>query len=281
MLRYGIPEQRLPLATLQEDLAQLRQSGIEWRMDSEVSADEASKLLERGFDAVFVAPGLWQARTLTIPGIESQGVWAAMAFLSTGRTAPERINECVTGQNVAIVGGGSVAMDVALTARELGAKRIYVLALEEQNQLPATQSELRSAWADSVEVRPHCRVVRVLQHEGRVVGLEGIETEWIQPGSLAPSNARDIPGTEFRLRVGVVIQAIGQTAMTNMRAVLGKASTPATVGSNDPDSQQPIPGLFAGGDLVRGAGTVVEAVGDGKRAAEAIHAYLAAKGVQK
>lgn len=279
MLRYGIPEQRLPTHVLEEDLAELQQAGIEWRMGEAMTSQQAAQLLHEGYDAVFLAPGLWRARTLQIPGIDAQGVFAAVQFLEAARIRPQTLIPTFEGKDVAVIGGGSVAMDAATTALELGAKRVVALALEEQRQLPATQAELQMAWAIGVEIRPHSRVVKLSTHEGHVVGLEGVQTEWINPGSVAPENARDIPGTEFKLRVDVLVQAIGQKASAEMGGVLTLATATAqTPGQPQPGKAET--GLFAGGDIVRGAGTVVEAVGDGKRAAQVIHDFLSAKEVQ-
>lgn len=280
MLRYGIPEERLPVEVLEDDLAELKASGIQWHMGKSFEGKDASELLKEGYSAVFVAPGLWQSKRLGIPGIEAAGVSTAVEFLAQARTGKVALEAELQGRNVAVIGGGSVAMDVATTARMLGAHRVYAIALEQLDELPATESELQHAWASNVELRPHSRVVKLVVQEGKVVALEGVETEWVEPGLLVPSNARDVPGSSFRLVVDRVVQAIGQGAGPELGTVLAAARAEQGSAWVKPETQETgVPGLFAGGDISRGAGTVVEAVGDGKRAVDAIHAYLTGKGV--
>jgi len=264
MLRYGVPRSRLSSEALRGDLEELEALGVAFKLEHEVAGDDpAATLLGQGYNAVFVGTGLWKARTLDLPGMDLHGVTTAIAFLDDGQAAPERCEALVKGKNVAIVGGGSVAMDVARVAREHGAARLYAVALEGMDELPAEPGELEEARADGLQILGRHRLTRVLGEGGKVTGAEGVEIAWIEPGKLVPENARDIQGTAFKLRVDAVIQAIGQVPAHGgmMRVDEGTQATGR-------------PGVFAGGDIVRGAGTVIAAVGDGKRAADAIHRRL-------
>jgi len=264
MLRYGVPETRLPGSALTSDLDELTALGVTIELEHEVTSDDpAAELMSQGYDAVFVAPGLWRPLKLDLLGVNLEGNSTAVKFLDHNRSAPEKCDALVKGKNVAIIGGGSVAMDVARVAREHGAARLYAITLEGVNELPAQRDELDEARDDGLQILGQHRVTGILGEEGYVTGIEGVETEWIEPGKLVPSNARDIEGTSFTLKVGAVIQAIGQ------------APERGDLLDVDPDTLLTVkPGAFAGGDIVRGAGTVIGAVGDGKRAADAIHRHL-------
>jgi len=281
MLRYGVPESRLDDAKLDADLAEIRELGVEFKTSTLIeSEDGGAALLQQGFAAVFVAPGLWAPITLELEGADLDGVGNAMSFLEQTRAEPAKARSLVEGKNVAVIGGGSVAMDVARCARELGAGRIYAIALEGMTELPAMTDELEDALKDGVIIKPQCQVTRILGEAGKVSGLEGHETEWIEPGKLVPSNARPIEGTSFKLRLGAVIQAIGQRPTAAAGKVLTSGKKQGALLEADADTQATsVAKVFAGGDIVRGAGTVVAAVGDGKRAADAIHRMLAGKEV--
>ena len=267
MLRYGVPPMRLDEAKLDADIEEIVERGVELRTSTTIEGEEgAAGLLSQGYSAVFTAPGLWAPVRLPVPGMDLANVSTAVEFLADITLDPERAESLVNGVNVAIIGGGSVAMDVASCAHALGARRIYAIALESMTELPAMEDELEQARRDGVIVKPQCQVTRVLGEDGRVCGVEGVETEWIQPGLLVPDNARPIEGTSWRLKVGAVIQAVGQRPAKEAGGELIVAD-PATQAT-------PTQRVFAGGDIVRGPSTVVAAVGDGKRAAEAIHRLL-------
>ncbi len=275
MLRYGVPQSRLGDQALDADLDQILALGVKVETSQSIDPDRAAKLLDDGFAAVFLAPGLWRPARLDLPGSDLPGVSTALDFLRQVYSEPEAARALVGDRNLAIIGGGSVAMDVARCARELGARRIYAIALEGMTELPAQPDELHQAFADGVMLKPQCRVTRIVGEGGQLVAVEGVETEWIEPGKLVPDNARDVAGTSFRVAVGAVIQAIGQRPDDHAAAMPRGARRTGTLLSADPASgETSVAGIFAGGDIVRGASTVVAAVGDGKRAAAAIHARL-------
>lgn len=283
MLRYGVPRSRLSDEVLEGDLAEIARLGVEFRLGVRLEGEDAAPgLLDDGFDAVFVATGLWRPYRLDLPGADLDGVDDALSFLARARHDQAAARDLVEGRNVAIIGGGSVAMDVARCARELGAARIYAIALEGPTELPAQGRELEGARADGVIFMPHCRATGILGEEGRVHGVRGVETEWILPMNFKPDNARTVDGTSWQIRAGAVIQAIGQGPSDGARAIVAKAHKKGwTIEVDDVTQATSIGGLFAGGDIARGASTVVAAVGDGKRAADAIHGLLASKEVAR
>ncbi len=272
MLRYGVPDSRLPNALLDREVNDLKRLGVEIKLNTAVA--DASELLNQGFDAVFMAPGLQLGIKLKMKGSDLEGVTSAVEFLEAAHNDAAALKPSFAGRNVAIIGGGSVAMDVARISRELGAKRIYVLCLEAMDEMPAAKDELEHAQADGVIFHPQSRTVEIVGEGGKVVALKGIETEWAIPGNLSPQNARDIEGTEFNLKVSHVIQAIGQGVTDQTKALLGAVDWYGRTVTVTTDQATSVHKIFAGGDISRGPGTAIEAVGDGKRAALAIHNLL-------
>lgn len=279
MLRYGVPPSRFEQRTLDADLDEILGLGVELHAGAPIKGDDgAAKLLDQGYQAVFAAPGLWRPYRLDVPGSDLKGVTTALDFLADMHSEVAKAAALVKGTNVAIIGGGSVAMDVARCCRELGAQRIYAIALESMTELPAQRDELDQAFKDGVVVKPQCQLARIVGASGAVAGVEGHETEWIEPGKLVPQNARPVEGTGFKLRVGAVIQAIGQGPSDEVGQILTQVKKSGPRWSVDETTQATaVKRVYAGGDVVRGAGTVVQAVADGKRAADAIHALLSGK----
>lgn len=272
MLRYGVPVHRLDDSVLDADLKDILDLEVEIKTDTMIDREDgAKKLLEEGYNAVFVAPGLWKANTLPIDGIELDGVTTALAFLDDARHKADTLENQVKDKVVCVIGGGSVAMDVCSSADMLGAKRIYVVALEGTNELPAQPEELQEAMEQGVRFRVQSQVDKILGDAGHVTAIEGREIEWIEAGKPIPANAKALDGSEFKLPVDIVVQAIGQAPAERVGQILTKAERNGRLFKADPEKQSTsVSKVFAGGDIVRGPATVVEAVADGKRAAEAI-----------
>lgn len=280
VLRYGVPEFRLNSFFLDRELDDLRKLGVAFRCQSRIGTRGVDKLFKQGFRAVFVAPGLWSPRRVKIPGADLAGVTTAAEFLESVRQrGPARAAKLVKGKNVAIVGGGSVAMDAATTARALGARKIYAVCLESPAEIPADRDDLQLARDNFVIVKPQCQLTEILGRNGRVTGVRGTETEWVRPKLFVPANARAVPGTDFSLAVGAVIMAVGTGAESSLRDLSSRirfAKSGAIEAAKDGVST-PDPLIFAGGDIVRGPALVVQAVKDGKEAAKRIAARLAKK----
>ena len=279
ILRYGIAPMRLGPELIDQEVARIAEMGVDIRTDESIAGPDALEgLLARGFDAVFVAPGLQAGHALAVQGADLPQVVTALEFLASANTDGEdgRAYDLVHGKDVVVVGGGSVAMDVANTARAFGAGRITAVSLEGLDALPADRDEIAYAQRSHVIFRPQARVVRVLSDGGgdaaAVSGVETIEIDWKEPGSCAPSNAVDRPGTEGRIRAKTVVVAIGQKL--DARGVeatrgLGRAAR-GGVAVDEATGRTTDARVYAGGDAVRGGDIVVRAVADGKRAAAAI-----------
>lgn len=252
---WGIPSFRLPKDALQDSIANLKSLNVEFKLGSTLNSEsEILNLLEKGYNAVFVATGLSKPVELDIFS-NYENVASATDFLKAVKT--KRRDYGIGGKTVAVIGGGAVAMDAATTAKALGAKRVYTVSLEDLNEMPANEEELDVARKAGVVFKPSAQITEVVNDGKKIIGLKGIETEWKVKENFSPSNAVQIKGTEFTLKADLVIQAIG--------------SRPGfKVGEKS--------GVFTGGDISNGGATIAQAVGDGKKAAEKIHAFLT-KGV--
>ena len=214
ILRYGIAPYRLGDEVIDQEVGRIEAMGVEIRLSTPVQGkDGLDALLRQGFDAVFVSTGLQVGNRVPLEGGELPQVVTALEFLASANVDGPLGDafRLVHGKDVAVVGGGSVAMDVANTAREFGAKRVYALSLEGLDELPAAREEVEAAQAHHVIFEPQTRVTRVLAADGAVAGVETIEIDWKEPGKLVPSNAVDRTGTEGRLKVHAVVFAIRQS----------------------------------------------------------------------
>lgn len=266
VLTQGIPPFRLDRSFVESEISYVERLGARIRLGVENVAP--AELIENGYDAVFLAVGVWRPYTLDIEGGELEGVLVAGDFLMD----VARGGRPDVGRDVVVIGGGNVAIDAATTALRLGAERVTACSLERGEELPAFRSEIEEAQSEGVEFRMATRPVRILGEGGRVTGYEGVGISWKEPGLLVPSNAEDVPGTAFSLAADTVIEAIGQGVRDRFEGVetdgrgfvLTDAETMATS----------MRGVFAGGDIVSGGATVVQAVAEGKRAADGIRDYL-------
>ena len=281
VLRYGVPRFRLNEEFLDRELADIEKLGVKFRTKYRVRPGALDKLLDKRFDAAFVATGLWKPYELKMPGADLANVTNATAFLEEARgKGRAKIRRMVNGKNVAIIGGGSVAMDVANTSKGLGANKVYCICLEDMEQIPSSADDLQMALDNFVIIKPQSQVTEIVGRQGRVAGVKGTETEWIEPGSLAPSNARAIDGTEFGLKVNSVVVAIGSGPEPENRDLAGKIRylksgiiRTKKDGVSTTDTR-----IFAGGDATRGPALIVDAVADGKEAANKILSGLTKEG---
>jgi glutamate synthase (NADPH/NADH) small chain len=283
VLRYGIPEFRLPKRILDEELDRVRALGVDIQTDVLVGRTlEVDELLDgMGYEAVFLGTGAGTPTFLGIPGESLNGVYSANEFLTRVNLMgawrfPEQDTPVNCGRAVAVVGGGNTALDAVRTARRLGAERAYLVYRRSRREMPARQEEVRHAEEEGIDVRFLTNPVRVVgDAEGRVVGLECQRMELGAPGADGRARPVAVAGSEFVLDVGTVIEAIGQSPnpivqRTTPGLDVGPRGT-VTVGEGQATSR---PRVFAGGDLSRGGATVILAMQDGRRAAAAIDAHL-------
>jgi len=279
VLRYGVVSYRFDMNFLEHELEDVKALGIKFQCNSPIEGKNAAeKLLQDGFDAVFLAPGLWDAATIKPDGKDIQGLFSSVDYLSALRDGHfEKMEKNIKGKAVAVIGGGSVAMDCIESAVRLGAKDVYLIYRRSYSQMPAEPDERIEALEAGVHfVLLNQPLDYVTAKKNRLKGLKLVRTRL---GALDASGRRrpeEITGSEWTLDADVVIEAIGNKAPDESPEWYPKVDVDGNkLIKTDPETgRTSVPGLFAGGDIVRGPALVVQAVQDGKVAARAIKEYL-------
>ena len=294
VLVYGIPEFRLPKAIVQKEVDTLRALGVDIETNvvigKTITIDE---LFEDGYEAVFVGSGAGLPRFMGIPGESLKGVYSANEFLTRSNLMKAYRAESSTpifrAKSVAVVGGGNVAMDAARTALRLGAEHVYIVYRRSMDELPARREEVEHAMEEGIEFRLLNNPTKILGYSnpddprdtknGCVIGMECIRMELGDPDEKGRRRPVEIPGSEFVMDVDAVIMSIGTSpnplikstteglAVNRHGGIIVEEETGATSKT----------GVYAGGDAVTGAATVILAMGAGKTAAKAIDEYLMGK----
>ena len=271
MMRYGIPEYRLPKQVLDNEIRYIEESGVNIKTNTPVK--NAEELFKQGYKAVFVATGSWASHKVGVPGEETKGVLYAVDFLRRANSGEKvKMGDCV-----AVIGGGNVAIDSARLSRRLGAKEVHLICLEScdltcKDRMPAQDVEIEQAEGEGVIIHPNLGVRKILADRGKIVGLETIQCTSVinEQGRFAPEFG---DGAAPTIAADMVIVAIGQRPDDKDFVELER--NPAkTIKIDDMTFETNIKGIFAGGDATKGAGTVSEAIGAGKKAALAIHRFL-------
>ena len=276
---YGAPPQRVPQNLVAAEIEQVRSLGVRIETAAPFGVHHTvDDLLAGGYGAVYLAVGLQQAITPGIPGEDLEGVvtWKELLDGFCAAHLGEGDEPSLTSQ-VIIVGGGSVAMDVAGAARRLGAEDIDVVCLEGPDEMPACRDELEEARQAGVRLHPRSMPLEITAEDGKVSGLKVVRIRWKEPGRFVPDNAESIAGTEYRLLGSSVVFAIGaQPAPELSKALPGvKLDRGGRVVVDPETGATSRAGVFAGGDIAAGGGTtIVKSVAEGRRAARAIDDYL-------
>ncbi len=292
VLSYGIPEFRLPKdQVVQKEIENIERLGVTIETDAVAgrlyTVDEL--LGEEGFDAVFIGTGAGLPRFQGILGEELSGVYSANEFLTRCNLMkayrfPEYATPIKVGETAAIVGGGNVAMDAARTALRLGAKKVYIVYRRSEAELPARAEEVAHAKEEGIDFRLLTNPVAIEGDEnGWVTSLRCICMELGEPDASGRRRPLPIEGSEFTLPVDTVIVAIG----TGPNPIIAQ-TTPGlettkrgNIAADEETGKTSKEGVFAGGDIVTGAATVILAMGAGRKAAAAIDAYLTEKRAKK
>jgi glutamate synthase (NADPH) small chain len=284
VLIYGIPEFRLPKAIVRREIRQLEARGVEFRNNHVIgrtfSVDEL--FTELGFDAVFIGSGAGLPSFPDIPGIGLVGVYSANEFLTRANLMqayrfPVTDTPIVRGRQVAVIGGGNTAMDAVRTALRLGAERAWLVYRRTAHEMPARAEEIEHAREEGVEMILLAAPVALLGDDrSRLQRMRAIRMQLGEPDTSGRRRPVPVPGSEFDLDVDVVVFAVGQgpnpliPATTPDLHVSRRGLICADAASGATEKK----GVFAGGDVVTGGATVISAMGAGRRAARAIHAYL-------
>jgi glutamate synthase (NADPH) small chain len=284
VLVYGIPQFRLPKEIVYYEIDNLKKMGVELRTDWVIgkSAMVHELFHEYGYDAVFLGTGAGLPYFLGVPGENYIGMLSANEFLTRvnlmrAYNFPTYATPVRTGRRVAVVGSGNVAMDCLRTAKRLGADEVICVYRRTRNESPARKEELEHAEEEAIDFRWLSAPVEVLgNEEGFVTALRIQKMELGEPDASGRRRPVPIPGSEYEIAVDTVIAAIGQGPNP-----VATKSTPGlelnrhgNIVADQETMMTSIPGVFAGGDIVTGAATVILAMGAGKQAARGIHAWL-------
>jgi glutamate synthase (NADPH) small chain len=280
VLIYGIPEFRLPKDIVQAEVDRLRESGVQIEPNSIIGKTFTLAELRERFDAVFLAVGAGLPVFMNVPGENLKGVYSANEYLTRvnlmGAWTEDADTPVLKGQRVAVVGGGNVAMDAVRTARRMGAEEARIVYRRGREELPARAEEVHHAEQEGIRFDFLTAPVEVLGDEnGWVTGLRCQRVNLGEPDDHGRRIPTPIPGSEFDVSCDMVVVAIG----TRSNPLLTATAPELQINEwgymvIDENGMTSMPGVFAGGDIVRGAATVILAMGDGKRAAAAMDRWL-------
>jgi glutamate synthase (NADPH/NADH) small chain len=283
VLMYGIPEFRMPKKIVQAEVDYIKKLGVEVKTDYTIGRIfTIDELFASGFDAIFVGSGAGLPRFMRIPGENLGGVYSANEFLirvnlMKAYMFPEYDTPIRIGKTVAVIGGGNVAMDSARSALRLGAEKVYIVYRRSKQELPARAEEAENAEEEGIIFRFLTNPVKFLGDEsGWVKAIECIKMELGEPDASGRRRPVPIEGSEFMMDVDTAVIAIGQTPNPLIqRTTEGLETTKwGTIVAQEETGETTKKGVYAGGDVVSGAATVISAMGAGKRAARSIHEYL-------
>ena len=290
VLVYGIPEFRLPKAIVAKEVDTLKKLGVKIETNVVIGKTlTVDEIFDMGFEAVFIGSGAGLPNFMGIPGESLKGVYSANEFLTRsnlmksyreGPTTP-----IMKGGKVAVVGGGNVAMDAARTALRLGAEKVYIIYRRSMEELPARHEEVEHAMEEGIEFSLLCAPTEILGYNnpedprdpknGFVKGMKLIKMELGEPDARGRRRPVEIEGSEYEIDVDTVIMSIGTSPNPLIKSTTDGLEVNARGGIIvNEDGLTSRGGVYAGGDAVTGAATVISAMGAGKTAANAIDEYL-------
>ncbi len=295
VLVYGIPEFRLPKSIVAREVESLSAAGVKFMTNIIIGKTlTVDELFGEGFEAVYIGSGAGLPMFMGIPGEELKGVYSANEYLTRSNLMkayrPDSPTPIMKGGSVAVVGGGNVAMDAARTALRLGAEKVSIIYRRSEKELPARREEVEHAREEGVEFRFLCNPTRVLGYSnsddkrdpknGCVAGLRCIRMELGEPDERGRRRPIPVEGSEFDIPADTVIMALGTTPNPLIKSTTAGLEVNSRGGIivSDETGKTSRDGVYAGGDAVTGAATVISAMGAGKSAAKAIAAALLGDG---
>ena len=283
VLMYGIPEFRMPKDIVQAEVDYVTSLGVKLELDSVIGKiDTVDELLNGGYDAVFLGTGAGLPMFLNIPGENLNGIYSANEFLTRVNLMkayqfPEYDTPVKVGKKVAVMGGGNVAMDSARCALRLGAEKVSIVYRRSEKELPARREEVENAQEEGIEFKLLTNPKRFLGNEkNEVIGMECYEMELGEPDESGRRRPIVKEGSEFNIDCDVAIVALGTTPNPLIAQTTEGLETTkrGTVVADEATGKTVKPGVWAGGDVVTGAATVISAMGAARHAATDIDAYL-------
>jgi glutamate synthase (NADPH/NADH) small chain len=290
VLVYGIPEFRLPKDIVRREVDVMRSMGVDFQTNVVIGKTVTIEELmtEEGYDAVFIATGAGTPKFLGVPGEHYNGVYSANEFLTRVNLMraydfpnyDEPVYDC-RGKDIAVVGGGNTAMDAVRTACRLGAKTSYLIYRRSEAEMPARAEEAKHAKEEGITFMCLTNPVAFLGNkDGFVEAVRCIKMELGEPDASGRRSPKEVPGSEFELPIQVAIIALGTDANPLVQSTTPdlKTSRKGYIAADPETLRTSKKGVFAGGDIVTGAATVILAMGAGRKAAAAIQAYLESDG---
>lgn len=278
MLSVGIPEYRLPPEILERDLDGIRSLGVDFTTGAAVGKDVSREEIRGAFDAVFIAVGAQESRKLDIPGEDCRGVIHGIDFLRK-HTLGE---ETGLGKQVVIVGGGNTAIDAARTAIRLKAGKVTILYRRTREEMPADASEVEASLAEGIDIQYLAAPVRVITRDGAMTAIQCIRMKLGEPDESGRRRPIPIEGSEFTVTADTLIPAVSQSVNLKL-AELFELDTNrwGTIVADDTTMATSRDAIFAGGDVVLGPSSVIDAIAQGKRAARSIDNFLSGQPIDK
>jgi len=287
VLVYGIPEFRLPKKIVEAEIEYIKKLGVEVRTDALVGRlFTVDELFKRGFDAVFIGTGAGLPKFLGIPGENLGNIYSASEFLirvnlMKSYKFPSVDTPVHVGKNVAVIGGGNVAMDSARSALRLGAERVTIIYRRSREDMPARREEVLNAEEEGIQFTFLAAPTRFLgdDEQGTVKGLEYITLKLGEPDETGKRTMTPIKGSESVIPVDTVIVAIGRTPNIIIQTITKglESSNCGIITTDKQTGKTSLEGVYAGGDIATGEATVISAMGTGKKAALNINDYLKTK----
>jgi len=286
VLMYGIPQFRLPKEIVQTEVEYVKSLGVELYLDSTVGLlTTIQELISGGYDAIFIGSGAGLPNFLRIPGENLKGIYSANEFLIRTNLMkaykfPEYDTPIRVGKRVGVIGAGNVAMDSARCALRLGSERVYIIYRRSRDEMPARAEEAENAEEEGIEFMFLTNPIRFIGNDrGFLEKVECVKQRLSEPDQSGRRRPEPIEGSNFILEIDTAVIAIGQSPNPIIQQTTEGLQTTryGTIVVNEETMQTAIPGVYAGGDVVSGAATVISAMGAGKKAAKAIHEYITAK----
>jgi NADPH-dependent glutamate synthase beta subunit-like oxidoreductase/NAD-dependent dihydropyrimidine dehydrogenase PreA subunit len=275
MMRYGIPDYRLPEKVLKKEINQVLNLGIELKTDKKWGKDfNLNQLKKDGFEAIFIAVGLQLSRRIEMEGSESKDVFWGVDFLMDVNQGKEFSFK----EKVLVVGGGNVAVDAARVAKRLGAKEVLLLYRRSRSEMPAIKSEVDEAEREGIKFHFLIAPIKVITNNGRLTGLQCIRMELAELDESGRRSPIPVKGSNFEIEADQIIMAIGQSM--DKKEILEELeySNQMTISVDPVTLKTKLDGVFAGGDVAKGPTSVIEAIEAGRRAASSIDQFLGGDG---
>ena len=290
VLMYGIPQFRLPKEIVQTEVEYVKSLGVELRLDSTVGLLSTIKeLMKSGYDAVFIGSGAGLPNFLHVPGENLKGIYSANEFLIRTNLMkaykfPEYDTPIRVGKRVGVVGAGNVAMDSARCALRLGAEEVHIIYRRSRDEMPARAEEAENAEEEGIVFNLLTNPIRFIGNDrGFLEKVECVKQRLSEPDQSGRRRPEPIEGSNFMIEIDTAVIAIGQSPNPIIQQTTEGLQTTrhGTIVVNEETMQTAIPGVYAGGDVVSGAATVISAMGAGKKAAKFIHEYIIAKAAEE